>query len=115
MITNALFATEGLKQGGTATLTTALGYCAWNIVDNFGRDKLFNLKEWIKDILSCGQGFNWNEMISQSLVWGAASGVVNGGIKAYQEIKIMRWSYSPQIGPSYRSSMKGSTKLKQEI
>ena len=89
------FKEEGLKQGTTATITTALGFCAWNIVDNFGRHKILNIKEWIQDILSCGQSLNWNEIISQSILWGSASGLVNGVITAYKEVQIIKWSYLP--------------------
>ena len=35
-------------------------------------------------------------MITQSIVWGGASGVVNGGLKAYKETKIIKWTYLPQ-------------------
>lgn len=108
------FKNEGFKQGATATITTALGYCAWNIVDNFRKDKFFNLAEWTMDIIHCGKNFNIYEMITQSLVWGGASGVVNGGLKAYKETKIIKWTYSPlyQDATNIKSkSGKGNTNV----
>ena len=95
------FTSQGLKQGATATLTTALGYCAWNIVDNFSFEKLSKPMILIYDILSCNN-INWKDVISQSIVWGSASGVVKGGLEAYQEIKIIKWTYySPKQTDSY--------------
>eukprot|EP00483_Globobulimina_turgida_P000793 UN00794 len=88
------FIHETIKQGIPTTVTSALAYCAWNIVDNFGKDKMFNLYEWVKDISVCGKSFNWKEMMTHSVIWGTASGVVSGGVKAYKEIKIVKWTYS---------------------
>ena len=113
------FKNEGLKQGATATITTALGYCAWNIVDNFRKDKFFNLAEWIMDITHCGKNFNIYEMVTQSLVWGGASGVVNGGLKAYKETKIIKWTYSPlpqdTINIKSKSPQKATNVLKADL
>ena len=89
------FIGESLKQTATTSITTAFGYCLWNIVDNLRREKLLDFREWVQDILVCGNSFDWKEMLTQSAVWGAASGVTHGGFKGLVELSIVSWTYAP--------------------
>merc|ERR1712154_409889 len=89
------FLQSALTKGGGAMLTTALSHCAWNIVDNLAMDKWFDASEWGMDLITCGTAFDWKEMATQSILWGTASGFINGGIAASKQIKIEKWTYSP--------------------
>ena len=51
------FAAESLQKSVSATLSTAIGYCLWNIVDNLRREKVFDFREWAMDICDCGHSF----------------------------------------------------------
>merc|ERR550525_1890161 len=75
------FISETLQKSVSATLSTAIGYCLYNIVDNIRSEKTFDFREWASDILDCGHSFDWSEMMTQAAVWGTASGVVHGGAK----------------------------------
>mmetsp|Transcript_5312 Transcript_5312/g.8727 ORF Transcript_5312/g.8727 Transcript_5312/m.8727 type:complete len:200 (+) Transcript_5312:36-635(+) len=89
------FSEEGVKNGVTTALSTALGMCALSIVDNFRGSKMWNLKEWIDDIMRCGKEFDWNAMFVSSIVWGTSSAAVNGGLASFQQSKIEKWTYYP--------------------
>ena len=90
------FVGEGLKQTAKASITTALGYCLWNIADNLRTDKLFDLTEWTMDVLACGHSFHWKAAFLQSLAWGSMTGVTDGGFRAFNELNIAKWTYSPR-------------------
>ena len=90
------FATESLQKTVSATLSTAIGYCVWNIIDNLRGQKVFDLREWAMDIFDCGHSFDWKEMMTQAAVWGTASGTVHGAMKAMEEINIVKLTYKTQ-------------------
>merc|ERR1712173_416554 len=105
------FAKESLQKTMSATISTAIGYCLFNIIDNFQSHKVFDLSGWITDISNCGRSFDWTEMMRQSAVLGASTGAVHGAMKAMEEVNIVKWTYKP---PSFKiqSKKKGKETFK---
>ena len=89
------FVHSAVNKGKDSMFATALSHCAWNIADNLSADKWFDASEWSMDLIACGTAFDWKEAITQSILWGTASGLINGGIAAAKQIKIVKWTYSP--------------------
>lgn len=94
------FAAESLPKSMSATLSTAIGYCVWNIIDNIRGHKVFDFREWALDIFDCGHAFDWKEMMAQAAIWGTASGTVHGAMKAMEEVNIVKLAYKPPASES---------------
>lgn len=85
------FVDSALKKGKGAILTTALSHCVWHIIDNLAEwNKWFDATEWSMNLIHCINS-NWKEV----MLWGTASGIINGGIAASKQIKIKKLKYTP--------------------